>query len=50
MGSNSFVHFYAIWKEKNRRSFENKELSNKRLKNVFLCNLLSKTKLYKDED
>ena len=38
--------FWIIWNERNRRSFENKELSVLRLKNSFFCNLFSWTKLY----
>ena len=38
--------FWTIWKERNRRSFENVELSIQRLKYLFLCNLLSWTKLF----
>ena len=35
----------TIWKERNR-SFENKELSVLRLKNLFLCYLFSQAKMY----
>ena len=36
--------------ESNRRSFENKELSDQRLKSLLVCNFLSWTKLYIGED
>ena len=38
--------FLTIWKEKNKRSFENMKLFVQRLKFVFLCNLLSCTNLF----
>ena len=38
--------FWTIWKERNRKSFENVELSIQRLKYLFLCNLLTWTKLF----
>ena len=38
--------FWTIWKEINRRSFENMELFIQRLKCLFLCNLLTWTKLF----
>ena len=38
--------FWTIWTERNKRSFENVELSVQRLKFVFLCNLLSWTNLF----
>ena len=38
--------FQTIWKERNRRSFENMELSVQRLKFLFLCSLLSWTNMF----
>ena len=38
--------FWTIWKERNRRSFENVELFVQRLKFLFLCTLLSWTNLF----
>ena len=38
--------FWTIWKERNRRSFENMELSVQRMKFLFLCSLLSWTNLF----
>ena len=42
--------FWTIWKERNRKSFENVELSIQRLKYLFLCNLLTWTKLFIGEN
>ena len=36
----------SIWKERNKTSFENVELSIQRLKFLFLCSLLSWTNLF----
>ena len=36
--------FWAVWKERNRISFENEELSIHRLKNSFVCNIWFWTK------
>ena len=36
--------FWAIWKERNRKAFENVELSNQELKSSFLRNFLEWTK------
>ena len=41
-----YASFGLFWKERNRRSFENVELSIQRLKYLFLCNLLTCTKLF----
>ena len=38
--------FWTIWKERNRRSFENVELSVQRLKSLFLCSLFSWANLF----
>ena len=38
--------FWTIWKEGNRRSFDNEEFSDQRLKPVFLSNFLSSSNLY----
>lgn len=38
--------FWTIWKERNRISFEDKDLSDQRRKSLLLCNLLSWTKWY----
>ena len=38
--------FWTIWKERNRRYFENVELPIQRLKYLFLCNLLTWMKLF----
>ena len=45
-GVASLCLFWTIQKEGNRRYFDNKEFSNQWLKTLFLCNLLSSTKLY----
>ena len=37
--------FWTVWKEKNMLAFGNKELSLQRLKNSFVCNLLSWVKV-----
>lgn len=37
---------WTIWTERNRRSFASKELSEQKLKSLFLCSLLAWTKLY----
>ena len=39
-----FCLFWAIWKERNRRAFEDAGLSNQELKFYFLCNFLEWTK------
>ena len=36
--------FWIIWKERNRRAFENVQLSNEELKFSFLCNFLEWSK------
>ena len=41
--------FWTIWKERNRTSFENVKLSIQRLKFLFLCNLLTWTKMFISE-
>ena len=38
--------FWAVWKERNRIVFYNEELSIHRVKNSFVCNFWSWTKLY----
>ena len=38
--------FLIIWKERNKRLFWNVELSNQRLKVLFLCSLFSWSKLF----
>ena len=38
--------FWTLWKERNKRSFENVELFVQRLKILFMCNLLTWTKLF----
>ena len=38
--------FRTIWNERNRRSFENMELSIQRLKFLFLCSLLYWTNMF----
>ena len=41
--------FWAVWKERNMITFDNEELSMHRLKNSFVCNLWSWTKLVVNE-
>ena len=41
----SLCLFWTIWKERNKRSFENMELSIQRFKFLFLCSLLSWTNM-----
>ena len=41
--------FWLVWKEKNMIAFDNEELSIQRMKNSFVCNLWSWTKLFIDE-
>ena len=38
--------FWTVWKEMNNRVFDNKELSDKGIKLVFLCNLWAWSKLF----
>ena len=38
--------FWTVWKERNDRVFDNKELSNKGIKLAFLCNLWAWSKLF----
>ena len=40
--------FWAVWKERNRIAFNNKELSIHRMKNYFVCSFWSWTKLFID--
>ena len=41
--------FWLVWKERNKIAFENEELSSQRMKNYFVCNFWSWTKLFIDE-
>ena len=41
-----YTFFWIIWKKRNRRLFENEELSDHRLKVLFLCSLYSWSKLF----
>ena len=41
-----YAFLWIIWKERNKRSSENEELSNHRLKVLFLCSLFSWSKLF----
>ena len=41
--------FWTIWKERNIIAFENEELSNQRLKNSFVYNWWSWTKVFIDD-
>ena len=41
--------FWAVWKERNRIAFDNEDFSIHRLKNSFVCNLWSWTKLVVNE-
>ena len=41
--------FWMVWKERNRITFDNEELSIHRMKNSFVCSVWSWTKLYIDE-
>ena len=45
-GATPLCLFWIIWKEKNRRSFENMELFDHRLKVLFLYILFSWSKLF----
>ena len=45
-GATHLCLLWTIWKERDRRSFENEEFSYQRLKILFLGNLLSRTKLF----
>ena len=40
--------FWTVWKERNRIAFDNEELSIHRIKNSFVCNFWTWTKLYID--
>ena len=40
---------WTVWKERNRIAFDNEELSIQRMKNYFVCNFCSWTKLFIDE-
>ena len=40
--------FWTVWKEKNLIAFDNEELSIQRLKNSFVCNLWSWSRVFVD--